>query len=142
MEIFAASQLFLRMADLDWVRRVRTRFAVGLVGFAFAGTDPLFPAGDDGNSRHGSAGAAQPGKRISSLPANDERVCAVVSEKGAGIMTAARREAAPGLQARAASHAQWLPAAQAQLAERFWYESLVESGVLPDFDQRLIPEAL
>jgi cyclopropane-fatty-acyl-phospholipid synthase len=48
-------------------------------------------------------------------------------------MTAARREAAPSLQARAASHAKWLPAAQAQLEERFWYESLVESGVLPDF---------
>ena len=48
-------------------------------------------------------------------------------------MTAARREAARSLQARAASHAKWLPAPQAQLEERFWYESLVESGVLPDF---------
>jgi len=35
--------------------------------------------------------------------------------------------------AREASHAGWLPAAQAQPEELFWYEPLVESGLVPDF---------
>ncbi len=49
-------------------------------------------------------------------------------------MTAAtKREATRSTSAREASHASWLPAAQAQPEERFWYESLVESGLLPDF---------
>jgi cyclopropane-fatty-acyl-phospholipid synthase len=34
---------------------------------------------------------------------------------------------------REASHANWLPAAQARPEQRFWYESLVESGLVPDF---------
>jgi len=31
-----------------------------------------------------------------------------------------------------ASHTNWLPAAQAKPEERFWYEPLVESGLVPD----------
>jgi cyclopropane-fatty-acyl-phospholipid synthase len=50
-------------------------------------------------------------------------------------MTAAtkREVASPMPAARQASHASWLPVAQAQPDERFWYESLVESGLVPDF---------
>ncbi len=33
----------------------------------------------------------------------------------------------------AGSHANWLPAAQAKPGERFWYEALLESGLVPDF---------
>src|SRR5271163_2509460 len=33
---------------------------------------------------------------------------------------------------REASHANWLPAAQDQPEKRFWYEPLVESGLVPD----------
>lgn len=48
-------------------------------------------------------------------------------------MTAARRKAAPSTPALEASHASWLAATRAQPHERFWYESLVESGFVPDF---------
>jgi cyclopropane-fatty-acyl-phospholipid synthase len=48
-------------------------------------------------------------------------------------MTPARREVAPSMPAREASHAGWRPAAQAQPEERFWYEALVESELVPDF---------
>jgi cyclopropane-fatty-acyl-phospholipid synthase len=48
-------------------------------------------------------------------------------------VTVARREAAPSMRAREASHASWLPAAQARPEEHFWYEALVESGLVPDF---------
>jgi cyclopropane-fatty-acyl-phospholipid synthase len=33
---------------------------------------------------------------------------------------------------RGASHANWLPSAQDKLEKRFWYEPLVESGLVPD----------
>jgi len=32
-----------------------------------------------------------------------------------------------------ASHVRWLPAAQEQAEKRFWYEDLLESGLVPDF---------
>jgi cyclopropane-fatty-acyl-phospholipid synthase len=53
-------------------------------------------------------------------------------------MTAARREVVPSMPAREASHAGWLPAAQAQPEERFWYEALVESRFVPDFVIRAV----
>jgi cyclopropane-fatty-acyl-phospholipid synthase len=34
--------------------------------------------------------------------------------------------------AQSATHARWLPAAQDRAEKRFWYEPLVESGVVPD----------
>ena len=36
------------------------------------------------------------------------------------------------------AHATWLPAAQAQPEERFWYEPLLESGVVPDAGIRFV----
>jgi cyclopropane-fatty-acyl-phospholipid synthase len=48
-------------------------------------------------------------------------------------MTATRREGVPSLPAREVWHAAWLPAAQARPEERFWYEALVECGLVPDF---------
>jgi cyclopropane-fatty-acyl-phospholipid synthase len=33
---------------------------------------------------------------------------------------------------QAASHARWMPAAQDRIEKRFWYEPLLESGVVPD----------
>jgi cyclopropane-fatty-acyl-phospholipid synthase len=36
-------------------------------------------------------------------------------------------------EATQASHARWLPAAQERPEKRFWYESLLESGLVPDY---------
>jgi cyclopropane-fatty-acyl-phospholipid synthase len=47
--------------------------------------------------------------------------------------TTKRGAASSVLSAQQASHASWLPAAQARPGERFWYESLVENGLVPDF---------
>jgi cyclopropane-fatty-acyl-phospholipid synthase len=44
-----------------------------------------------------------------------------------------KRQVGRSTPALEASHASWLPAAQAQPEERFWYEGLVESGFVPDF---------
>jgi cyclopropane-fatty-acyl-phospholipid synthase len=46
---------------------------------------------------------------------------------------ATKREVARSTSVPGVSHANWLPAAQAQPEERFWYEGLVESGFVPDF---------
>src|ERR1700730_1416653 len=79
------------MADLGWFRGFRAVLPVGMAGTDVPGADPLFSPRRYGNPRHGSAGAAHPGKRIPRLPARHQLVRAVVSEKRAGILTAARR---------------------------------------------------
>jgi hypothetical protein len=47
-------------------------------------------------------------------------------------MTTAARPFIPSALAQDGSHAHWLAAAQAKPEERFWYEPLVESGLVPD----------
>jgi cyclopropane-fatty-acyl-phospholipid synthase len=49
------------------------------------------------------------------------------------MTVATKREVARSTSVLEASHANWLPAAQAQPEQRFWYEGLVESGFVPDF---------
>src|SRR5262249_48017872 len=104
--------------------RVCPRLAVGLAGIDFASADSLFPARADRNSCHRSAGVAQPRGRVPRISTRYQRLCAVVSEKG---------ESVSGV-----SQARWLPAAQERPEKRFWYEPLLESGLVPDAVIRVV----
>src|SRR5271154_4828817 len=111
------------MADLGRLCHVCDQFAVGLDRSDFACDDSVFFARRDRDTGDGGAVVAQPRRSVSRVPAHHQRVCSLVSQEGESMTTVTEREA---------SHANWLPAAQDQPEKRFWYEPLVESGLVPD----------
>src|SRR5271165_849002 len=101
------------MDDLDGLRDVCDQFAVGLARIVVSGADFVFSPWRNGNSRDGSAIAAQPRRGVPQISTHHQRVCSLVSEEGESMTTVTDREA---------SHANYLPAAQDQPEKRFWYE--------------------
>src|SRR5688572_24193911 len=88
------------MADLDRLRDVRLRLALGRAGPGDAGGDAALPRQRHGAARHRRAGAAQQGRPLPSLSGAHQRLRSVVSAKGAPMTATIAAEAAPSFSMR------------------------------------------
>src|SRR5262245_22648137 len=75
--LLASPELLLRGPDLGGIRAGRDRVAMGLAGVAVPGHSALLAVQGDGDPGHRSPGASHARRGVSTLSADDERVCAL-----------------------------------------------------------------